>query len=124
MQELDKAFLFRSTIRRQAAPLNNSFNIYILTAIRHIVSKKRGCNYLAILFIMRLNNHTTNSTDINTSFNQLISAGYISKHNTAIRITPAGLQALTDIERQLKECTYKMRKSDVPKISVKRPKTL
>jgi predicted transcriptional regulator len=73
---------------------------------------------------MRLNKHTTNTTDINKILKLLLASGYIIKNNTAIRITPLGLQALTDIERQVKEGSYKIRKSDVMTTQIKRPKTI
>ena len=122
--ELNRVFIFNSVLRKQSAPLNKQFCVFILTSIRYLNKHHKSCNSISISILMRLNKHTTNTTDINKILKLLLASGYIIKHNTAIRITPLGLQALTDIERQVKEGSYKIRKSDVIEAIVKRPKIL
>jgi predicted transcriptional regulator len=73
---------------------------------------------------MRVNYRQQTKTQINAKLKLLVNDGYVIKSGTSWKITQSGLQTLSEIERQLNECSFKLRKSDVQKILVKRPKTL
>ena len=124
MDILDRIFTLKVILKGRTDSLRQSSYLTLLTLLRHLNAKKLRANTIGVFYYLRVSYRQQTKTQINTKMKVLVNDGYVIKSGTSWKVTPAGQQALKDIERQLNECTFKLRKSDTLKISVKRPKTI
>lgn len=124
METIDKILSLNVIITGRKDHLQSGRHLYLLTILRQHNQRKLRSNTISLFLSLRLQLRQQSTTMINERLKDLVNDGYVIKSGTSWKITQSGLQTLSEIERQLNECSFKLRKSDTLKISVKRPKTL
>lgn len=121
MDILEKIFSLKVMLHDRKDSLYHSSNLSLLTLLRYLNAHKLRTNTIGVFYYMRVNYRQQTKTVINTKMKVFVSEGYVIKSGTSWRITPAGIQALNDIERQLNNATFRLRRSDKIQVKVKRP---
>lgn len=121
---LDQALLLRSRLIKRTDCLTKTQILFILVAIRYLNQQKLFCSIVSIHYFLKKARRTITPGEITMHLVPLVAAGYAIKPNSQVKITEAGKQALSDLDKQLKQARYTYGRSKKPAKQAKGPKPI